>query len=493
MDSGAERLETSDPAVSSSSTGNRSETVEECRDNTEKVAEEVRAEAEGESAEIVQIMEGRSVDEQTEKAMKDMKLTDRSSSLNASEEKKAEVQEQKAPNELADERGDSAITENFGSNRDDNIPALERDSTFGSQDFRSVENWIGSESDEGASESLSMDTGNPKMASKINSLEPDHAKILRKVDELRDELSSFITKTVEGERTSHFKHQPSRIPSSGQPPRSPCLHHPRNLYSRAEVPPYIQKGQREGNGVEELPRNERKLAVKSHCRPVTGGAPFVVCYVCWRLLQLPADFLVTQKRLHKLRCGSCHKVLVFSFRPRARTAPMTPVEMQHPPSEADNNNDRAGWDPISYSDDYGTSYVQNHSSEGEQALHVSESCSYSIQGRDGEDVRPQLHCLMGYSSARQLLFRPSSVNDGSQSSESSTPQFYVHSHEKMTNWLKGTGYITPNSAEIEEEDEQQERVKNRRRGLALKRLLKKGVHELSHGVQTVKHKIQPKR
>lgn len=48
---------------------------------------------------------------------------------------------------------------------------------------------------------------------------------------------------------------------------------------------------------------------KNHCRPVLGGAPFLVCGSCSELLQAPATTGLTRGKVVKLRCGGCKEVL----------------------------------------------------------------------------------------------------------------------------------------------------------------------------------------
>ncbi|XP_020251456.1 LOW QUALITY PROTEIN: protein ENHANCED DISEASE RESISTANCE 4-like [Asparagus officinalis] len=50
-----------------------------------------------------------------------------------------------------------------------------------------------------------------------------------------------------------------------------------------------------------------------NCRPVAGAAPFVSCYNCFELLQLPEDILRMGKNQHKLRCGSCSQLISFEY------------------------------------------------------------------------------------------------------------------------------------------------------------------------------------
>ncbi|TVU19971.1 hypothetical protein EJB05_36156 [Eragrostis curvula] len=59
-----------------------------------------------------------------------------------------------------------------------------------------------------------------------------------------------------------------------------------------------------GNG------GHRERRRKGHCRPVLGGAPFVVCGGCFELLQAPATTTApSRSRGARLRCGGCGEVL----------------------------------------------------------------------------------------------------------------------------------------------------------------------------------------
>ncbi|PWZ16936.1 hypothetical protein Zm00014a_007167 [Zea mays] len=53
-------------------------------------------------------------------------------------------------------------------------------------------------------------------------------------------------------------------------------------------------------------RGERR---KNHCRPVLGGAPFLVCGSCSELLQAPAATGLPRGKVVRLRCGGCEEVI----------------------------------------------------------------------------------------------------------------------------------------------------------------------------------------
>ncbi|XP_010102426.2 uncharacterized protein LOC21385634 [Morus notabilis] len=124
-------------------------------------------------------------------------------------------------------------------------------------------------------------------------------------------------------------------------------------------------------------RDNDRLA-KRHFRPIAGGAPFIVCYKCFKLLQLPADFLLFKRKCHRLRCGACSEVLKFSLQNGSHIAPFTEKSVDTPPpSEAEDNGDEIerrnmastsqalDGDPVSCNDDYAPSYRKSCSIEAD--------------------------------------------------------------------------------------------------------------------------------
>ncbi|KAK9274950.1 hypothetical protein L1049_022207 [Liquidambar formosana] len=47
------------------------------------------------------------------------------------------------------------------------------------------------------------------------------------------------------------------------------------------------------------------------CHPIAGGAPFITCYICFELLQLPRKLMTMEKNQQKLRCGACSTIILF--------------------------------------------------------------------------------------------------------------------------------------------------------------------------------------
>jgi hypothetical protein len=125
---------------------------------------------------------------------------------------------------------------------------------------------------------------------------------------------------------------------------------------------------------------EKQNLAKRHHRPIAGGAPFITCHKCSKLLQLPADFLLYKRVCHKLKCGECSEVLKFSLKNGSHVVPFSSNtidlpsrELQHQSKVISSNNlpsnTRVNYyhyspaKPISYYDDYGLSVSQSFSSE----------------------------------------------------------------------------------------------------------------------------------
>ncbi|KAK7385446.1 hypothetical protein VNO78_31167 [Psophocarpus tetragonolobus] len=153
----------------------------------------------------------------------------------------------------------------------------------------------------------------------------------------------------------------SNLPAHGHETKS-C-----NMIHRPEVKKYFR---------------EKQSLTRRHYRPVAGGAPFVTCHKCLKLLQLPADFLLFKRVCHQLKCGACQEVLKFSLQNGSHIVSYAPndldspssylanksevIDGSNPPSESHANCHHSPHaDHVSYSDDYGHSLGKSYSSEGD--------------------------------------------------------------------------------------------------------------------------------
>ncbi|XP_072959590.1 uncharacterized protein [Typha angustifolia] len=461
------------------------------------------------------------------------------------------LQSQELPAKPLCEGDASAITGKSNSN----LKAI----SFDSEDFHSVLNWLDPEN-----AGLAVDSPNHQEGSqstKIRSLQLLQNKILMKMDELRDELGELFGKSAEGKirALSRLAKQesPTKQNSNFPPPRafrpsinaspkyrsthSPnlgeasdiCLHCKTNLCSRIghlrvcpidsclhleTMKPKIQMGYSHQPCCHEAQAHDtecKKLQTKvkrqpkHHCRPILGGAPFVICYRCLKLLQLPADFIISRRRLHKLQCGSCSEILLFSYRARTHASPQTPSEVAHPPSTVETNantntttrpeistphsTDFARGDPISYTEEYG-SFGISYSTETEHPLHVSRNSSSNFMD---EANGKRLHRLMGYSSATELLYQHSDIDDDFDSIDPTSLHFLRHYEERSARESKGKGICmfehpavesSLYSMRMDEEEDSPKRLRDRRVGAPLSGLMRKGLRELNHGLEKIRLK-----
>ncbi|RDX63982.1 Protein ENHANCED DISEASE RESISTANCE 4, partial [Mucuna pruriens] len=125
---------------------------------------------------------------------------------------------------------------------------------------------------------------------------------------------------------------------------------------------------------------EKPSLTRRHYRPVAGGAPFVTCHKCLKLLHLPADFLLFKRVCHQLKCGACQEVLKFSLQNGSHIVSYAPNAL-----ELDDLNEVIDGSNL-HSESHANYYHSPH------ADHFSYSVSYS----EGDPVSvTSLHSLHG--------------------------------------------------------------------------------------------------
>ncbi|XP_076894130.1 uncharacterized protein LOC143546322 [Bidens hawaiensis] len=169
---------------------------------------------------------------------------------------------------------------------------------------------------------------------------------------------------------------------------------------------------------------------KRYVRPIANGSPWITCYRCLNLLELPQSFLVFHKRYHSLRCRACMKVLNFTLLNGTHVSRYYPEEtIAAPPSSEvedyiDLNGSRA--EPVSCSDrsfqnSYSTETDRNfwEFSEERRKATMSRDPSGSSQPSCSKVSGPRkmtseieavhrpngspLHRLMGYASPSKVI------------------------------------------------------------------------------------------
>ncbi|KAL9315889.1 hypothetical protein ACSQ67_016890 [Phaseolus vulgaris] len=200
---------------------------------------------------------------------------------------------------------------------------------------------------------------------------------------------------------------------------------------------------------------EKPILSRRHYRPVAGGAPFVTCNKCLKLLQLPADFLLFKRVFHQLKCGACQEVLKFSLQNKshivsyASNALESPNEVIHdsnPPSESRANYYHSPHaDHASYSDDYGNSVGKSYSSEGDpmsatllDPLHGSEYDKPTVSSGTLETITEKEKTANPGTSKASVETDESTMN-----SSNISPEIEAHLQPKSSPLHQLMGYSSP--------------------------------------------------
>ncbi|CAN0923757.1 Protein ENHANCED DISEASE RESISTANCE 4 [Linum grandiflorum] len=170
-----------------------------------------------------------------------------------------------------------------------------------------------------------------------------------------------------------------------------------------------QRHGRDGRDLNRYIREKQHFtgANKRHVRPVAGGAPFLACHFCLKQLQLPADFLVSKRKFHTLRCGACSEILKFSLVNRTRLVPSSSEEDHASRSIANlssgsfkRQNKAVIPDKLIQSNGKGP--VETHRGTGPSNNKEKASVKTEEEIQGGRGGSP-LHRLMGYSTLSGVL------------------------------------------------------------------------------------------
>ncbi|XP_020207704.1 uncharacterized protein LOC109792681 [Cajanus cajan] len=167
---------------------------------------------------------------------------------------------------------------------------------------------------------------------------------------------------------------------------------------------------------------EKPMLTRRHYRPVAGGAPFVTCHKCFKLLQLPADFLLFKRVCHQLKCGACQEILKFSLQNGSHIVSYAPNALEPPSSSYldDQNEVIDGLNPHS------ESHANNYHSPPADHVSYSDDCgpsvgktTYSSEG-DPVSVTP-LHPLHGSAYDKSIIEKEKTATRGPSASTSKAP------------------------------------------------------------------------
>ncbi|KAK8554537.1 hypothetical protein V6N13_093520 [Hibiscus sabdariffa] len=114
-------------------------------------------------------------------------------------------------------------------------------------------------------------------------------------------------------------------------------------------------------------------------RPIAGGAPFILCYNCLELLQMPRKVQLTAKNEKKLRCGACSSVINFTVINK-KLVLSGHAETKGSSAEVDDVSDELVNDGSSYFRGRANRITANFSSND------YDDSGYDFQSMDGEPV-----------------------------------------------------------------------------------------------------------
>ncbi|XP_047053665.1 protein ENHANCED DISEASE RESISTANCE 4-like [Lolium rigidum] len=267
------------------------------------------------------------------------------------------------------------------------------------------------------------------------------------------------------------RHSAYSYGNSGQMEMRPC---PRQCYHHSCGPPCCSSWKQETTPQKpQVKKMKRRPPPKNLCRPVLRGAPFVLCSNCLRLVQLPTGFAIPSRGTRRLQCGSCSKVLSYSYRDPSRKKLQSPFggdessidDYGNQQADDEYNADAHQADPYSYSEEYGISAGASYSTEDGQPLHVSRNSSFNtIDERSAKESK--LHRLMGYSSASELMRRSPDLYES----------FSRRAPNARTYDMKGKGVCMTRDDSSAEHIAVKSKAKERSVGLTFQGMFKKRIH-----------------
>ncbi|XP_052170565.1 protein ENHANCED DISEASE RESISTANCE 4 [Diospyros lotus] len=116
-----------------------------------------------------------------------------------------------------------------------------------------------------------------------------------------------------------------------------------------------------------------------HCRPIAGASPFVTCYNCFELLQLPKKIMLLDKNQKKVQCGACSTVIPFAVVNKKLVVSLH-TETTNPPKMVDDRLNVGGRDGASHSRMHANQASMNFSSDD------YDNSGYDFQSMDREAI-----------------------------------------------------------------------------------------------------------
>ncbi|XP_010266457.1 PREDICTED: uncharacterized protein LOC104603961 [Nelumbo nucifera] len=148
------------------------------------------------------------------------------------------------------------------------------------------------------------------------------------------------------------------------------------------------------------------------CRPIAGGAPFITCYSCFALLQLPRRPSLVKTNQQKLRCGACSTIMSLAVENKrlvVSVSAQTTQILQISPDAENSSGEMVK----------GCSDSHNHVKlDGINSSEDYDSSGYNFQSMDTEQVFPSNDPTLDLNKSQKIHILHSSSSSSSEDMES---------------------------------------------------------------------------
>ncbi|XP_039001129.1 protein ENHANCED DISEASE RESISTANCE 4-like isoform X2 [Hibiscus syriacus] len=179
-------------------------------------------------------------------------------------------------------------------------------------------------------------------------------------------------------------------------------------------------------------------------RPIAGGAPFILCYNCFELLQMPRKVQLTEKAENKLRCGACSSVINFTVTDK-KLVLHDHAETKGISVEVDDISDEVVNDSSSYFRGRANRTAANFSSN------YYDISGYDFQSTEGEPVASSIDQALN--SIRPQEMRSFHSSSPSVSEDDNSPDVLIASREEVKSIpqpIKSTVSLPPAGSPLQE-------------------------------------------
>ncbi|KAJ4828616.1 hypothetical protein Tsubulata_041748, partial [Turnera subulata] len=158
------------------------------------------------------------------------------------------------------------------------------------------------------------------------------------------------------------------------------------------------------------------------CRPIAGGAPFLTCFNCFELLQLPKKLLVLSKSNKKIRCGACSTVINFAVVNKKLVLTANSESLRIPAEVDDSSNELLKHANVDFSsDDYDNSAYDFQTIDADPVVSSTEQDINSSNPQEMQRFHSSSPSTSGDENSPDVLIAPRQVMNSIQQPTKTTP------------------------------------------------------------------------